>query len=376
MDYRVANNRDRQLEYRTFLSLSDYVEDNGRLYFANTNFNALIIVNKATWAVEKMIPFEGEEQTAKNLHLRCVKKAGKICFLPAQTQCIHIYDIESGKQSAYRIMDKDMEPEVQGVWDYYVYGEQIYLLPGCAGQKLHLWDAQTNTVKVENWWDVSSENAALEHDGIDEERFFSFVKESNRLYITDLLNQTVEEFFLPDDHIKYVTYDGQNFWYVTTDTADIVCWNKEQGEVDRYSVKGDVQWEKDLIPCIGICHAEGNLFLIYYNMKVAYALCVLDIDRREVKSIHSIECIRGEFMDIELEPNFKRAGNEMLCLLKNAGEVVHIDLKTLETKQYVENFQLDAQVQKYVYDILIDEGALLYEEPGILDLNILIQHYI
>lgn len=94
MDFREASNRDRQIEHRTFFSLSDYVEDDKKLYFANTNYNALVIVDKATWTVEQLIPFKEEERAAKNLHLHCVKKAGRICFLPAEAHCVHIYDIE------------------------------------------------------------------------------------------------------------------------------------------------------------------------------------------------------------------------------------------------------------------------------------------
>lgn len=376
MNYREASNRDRQIEYRAFLSMYDYVEDERKLYFANTNYNALVIVDKATWTVEQFIPFEGEERAAKNLHLRCVKKADKICFLPAESQCVRIYDIEKGEQSVCDILDGSMAEGAKGYWNYFTDGDQIYLLPGSVGQKMHMWNAQANSFEIEKWWDIPLQNATLGHDGMDGERFFSLVKESNRLYITDLSQKTIEEFFLPDEHIKYVTYDGQNFWYVTTDNSDIVCWSREQGEVDRYPIKGDIQWEKDLVPCVGICHAEGNLFLLFYNMKVAYALCVLDIAGRGVKSIYSVECKRGEFGDKELEPNFKRAGNKLFCLLKNAGEVVHIDLKTLETRQYVENFKFGDQMQKYIYDILIDKGALLYEEPGVVDLNMLIKHYI
>lgn len=375
MDFREASNRDRQIEYRTFFSLTDYVEDDKKLYFSNTNYNALVIVDKATWTVERLIPFEGEERDAKNLHLYCIKKAGKICFLPAEAHCAHIYDIEKGEQSTCDTLNESMTEEAQGAWNYFVYGDKIYLLPGVAGQKLHLWDVQANSFKRENWWDIPLENAALAHDSMDEKCFYSFVKESNQLYITDLLNQSIEEYFLPDEHIKYVTYDGQNFWYVTTDTPDIVCWNRRDGEVDRYPIQGDIQWEYNIIPCIGICYAEGNLFLLFYNMQIAYALCVLNIAERRVKNIYSIECKRGEFGDIELEPGFKKVGNELVCLLKNAGEVVHIDLETLESRQYVEDFRFGVQVQRYVYDILIDKGALLYEEPGVVDLSTLIQHY-
>lgn len=375
MDYREKNNRDRITEYRVFYSMSDFAEDSEKIYFSNTNYNALMIVDKATWTVEKTIPFEDEKRAAQNLHLRCVKAAGKVCFLPAEAQHMHVYDIESGKQSVYRIADPREETAVQGFWDYFAYDGKIYFLPGCAGQKLCMWDVGMNTGRTENWWNIPLEDAAVLHGSMDEERFFSFMQGFERLYVTDLSKKTVEEFRLPDEHIKYVTYDGQDFWYVTTDTADIVCWNRERGEVDRYPIKGDVWWEKDLIPCIGIHCAGGHLFLLIYNMTVAYALCVLDREKREVKKIYSINCARGEFAGPELEPNFKRAGNDLLCLLKNAGETVHIVPNTWEVKQHIEDFRSGAQERNYTFDILLDKGALLYEEPGIADLDMLIRHY-
>lgn len=54
------------------------MEEDGKLLFVNTNYNALVIANKVTAKIEKLIPFEGVEPTAKNEHLRCVKKRNKI----------------------------------------------------------------------------------------------------------------------------------------------------------------------------------------------------------------------------------------------------------------------------------------------------------
>lgn len=378
--YREASNRDRQLEYRTFLSLSDYVEENGKLYFSNTNYNGLAIVDKATWTVERLIPFEGEERVARNLHLRCVKSVGKICFLPAQAQCVHIYDMGNGTQSTHSIINQDMKPEAQGVWDYFVYGDQVYLLPGCASQKLHLWDARNNSVQKEQWWNISLEDTLLGHGSMDEKSFYSYGKITNRLYITDLQERVTEEFYLPDEHIQYVTYDGNNFWYLTmVDVTnivcgEIVCWNREQGEVERYPIQGDIQWECDIV-CSGIHYEEGNLFLLFYSKYPICTLCVLDTTGRTLKRIHSLVCSRGEFGIDEMETNFKKKDGRLAVLLKNAGEMVNVDLKTLECEQRVEEFPMDIQKQHQVYPFLLDKGALLYEVPGTVDLHTLIQHY-
>lgn len=382
--YREANNRDRQLEYRTFLSVPDYVEEDGKLYFSNANYNGLAIVDKATWTVEQLIPFEGEERAASNLHLRCVESAGKICFLPAQAQYVHIYDTKNGTQSTHSVSDQDMEhktgAEAKGVWDYFVYGEQVYLLPGCAGQELHLWDARNDSVQKEQWWSISLEDVPLGHGGIDEKSFFSYGKKTNRLYITDLQKRVTEEFFLPDEHIQYVTYDGKDFWYLTMADVtnivcgEIVCWNREQGEIERYQIQGDVQWECNIV-CSGIHYEEGNLFLLFYDKYPVCTLCVLDKAERTLKKIHSLVCSRGEFGIDEMEPNFKKKDGRLNLLLKNAGEMVRVDLKTLECEQWVEEFHMDLQKQNQVYHIMMDKGALLYEVPGMVDLRTAIQHY-
>ncbi|MDE6674441.1 MAG: hypothetical protein K2K19_06470 [Acetatifactor sp.] len=103
---------------------------------------------------------------------------------------------------------------------------------------------------------------------------------------------------------------------------------------------------------------------------------MLDKVERRIKCIYSIECKRGEFLAAEMEPNVKKVGNELLYLLKNAGEIVCVDLNTLECGQYVEDFRFDDQERKHVYNVLMDRGALLYEEPGKVDLNTLLRYCI
>lgn len=371
---RETSNRDRQIEYRTFLSLSDYAEDDRKLYFSNTNYNGLTIVEKATWSVEQIIPFEGEGRDTANLHLRYVKKNGKICFLPAQAQYIHIYDIESGTQSIHSVWDQDVETKAQGVWDDFVYGDQVYLLPGCSGQELRLWDASGDSIRKEQWWNISMEEAPLGHGVMDEKSFFSYGKETNRLYITDLRERDMREFYLPDDHIKYVTYDGKNFWYVLANKLDIVCWNRELGEVERHRIQGDSYGEYDSSSCCGIHYAGGRLFLFFRGRHQTCVLCVLDETQRTLRKIHSLACSKGEFCLNEMEATFKKVGDKLFLLFKNAAEIVSVDLETLECEQRVEDFHLDIQKQKQVYPILLDKGALLYEVPGIVDLHTLIEY--
>lgn len=379
-EYREINNRERQLEHRVFLSMSDYTEDSEKLYFSNTNYNGLTIVDKATWTVEQIIPFEGEERGARNLHLRCVTKAGKICFLPARAQCIYIYDMGSGVQSIHRVWNQEVETKVQGFWDYFVYDDQVYLLPGYAGQKLCLWDAQDDSVKEEQWWDISLEGVALRHGRVDEKRFYTYGIKANRLYITDLQEQDIKEFHLGDDPIRCAAYDGRKLWYITSANmdfdivSDLVCWNREQGELERYRLQGDAHQESYLLSCAGICYAEGKLFAFFYDRYPACDLCVWDEKEKVMRKVNFVTCGKGEFGLGEVEANFKKVGDRLIILLRNAAEMVSVDLKTLECEQRVEEYRLDAQKQKQIFPILMDKGALLYEVPGVVDLHTLVEY--
>ena len=77
-------------------------------------------------------------------------------------------------------------------------------------------------------------------------------------------------------------------------------------------------------------------------------------------------------------PFFKRKDHSLLCMLQNAGEILTIDLKTLEVVQSSEAFGFDAAIEdevwKYLYKILFDRKALVFEEAGVADLGLLLQY--
>lgn len=366
-------NRERLNEFRVFLSLADFAEDDDKIYFANTNYNALVIVNKETWTIAQFIPFEGIEPNAQNMHLRCIKKQNKICFLPAGIPLVHIYDIENGTQHTCKFRDTDEEETPQESWDYFECDDnQVYLLPCNGRQELWKWKVPEDALERECWWKLSPVNSALQHGGIDEKSFYTLVVASNQLYITDIVAQTIDTFSLPDEHILHITYDGQNFWYTMEANSDIVCWNKEQGVVDRYQMPLDTRWENGFMAYLEICYMGGNLFLFSKDNQSIY---VLNQDARKLKRIHSIECARGAFFAREVEPSFKCIDNKLICLLKNAGDVVVIDLKSMEARQYNESFQIDEKIQEYEYGCLLNRNVLLLEEPGVVDLDMLLRHY-
>ena len=100
---------------------------------------------------------------------------------------------------------------------------------------------------------------------------------------------------------------------------------------------------------------------------------MLDTENKRITSIHLIQCTKGAFQWKEVIPSFKYVGNTLICMLQNAGDIVLIDLDTLEVKQCSARFFVKEKDQEYVYKVALSRNALLYEEPNRVDLDTLIR---
>lgn len=369
------NNKERYVECRAFLSFADYAEDEEKIYFANTNYNALMIVNKKTQAVEEQISFAETELMAKDIHLKCIKRQNKICFLPVGTQSAHIYDTKSAQQYVYKFLVEDDTKVPQQSWDYFEYNNQVYLLPCCGGQGMWKWNVADNEIEKISWWKLSDSESELRHGSMGENSFYSLCVGTNKLYITDMLSKATESFSLPDEQVLRITYDGQDFWYLRSDHEEIVCWNPKQGMIDRYRINDNKRWKQENViwgtvrRAAEIRYENGNLLLFSEKNQSVY---VLDREKRVVTYIGSIENKKGFFLVGEVESNFKRLGDKLLRLLKNSGDKIVIDLNTLNISRYGKDFSVDKKIRQYNSKIAWERNALLYERVGEIDLDMLI----
>ncbi|MDE6129712.1 MAG: LicD family protein, partial [Lachnospiraceae bacterium] len=282
----AADNLDRINECRAFLSFADFVEDDKKFYFANTNYNALVIVDREKWRIEKAVPFDRIGRSEQDVHLRCVKRQNKILFIPSSAQYAHIYDIDEEKQYTYEFENKEyVEGDAeQGTWDYFSSAAHVYLLPDRGTNGLWRWNVRENAIERENWWNVQ-QVVFLQHGNMDEESFYSLASSPSRLFVTNVAKHTTEIFDLPDEEVYRITYDGENFWYTMKKSLDIVCWNEKCGTVDRYQIKRESDWDTEFTVCAGLCYAAGNLFLLSANYDTMDAIYVLDKQERELRCI-------------------------------------------------------------------------------------------
>ena len=363
------------------------MEDENKFYFANTTYNALVIVEKITGKIIMHVPFEGYQVDIRCIHRKCVQWQNQIFFLPTAAYCLHVYDIENGQQRSCRFLQQKEKlnrmQEIWGSWEYFFWNDHMYLLPWEGRQGLWLLITSTSEPSREEWWTLPLDCGILRHGKINEECFYSLEFNSNRLYITNITKQVVESVLLPDKHVQHIVYDGRNFWYTVIGASDIVCWNLKSGTIDRYSVPYDKYYlfgslyGTTTYTYRDICFASGQLFLLSGDGTILY---VLDRKTGKLRVLHIIKCSRGAFNADELFAHFKRKGNLLLCMLQDASEMLVIDLNTMEVRQIQEIFQADYPIKEVVYGnsykLLLERNALLFEESSTADLNLLLQYCI
>ena len=368
-----TNNIDRVNEYRTFLSIADYVEDGDKIYFANTNYNALVIANKVNGEVERIIPFDELEPDARNIHTRCVRKGNKICFLPAAAPFAHIYDMDDNTLLCCRFLSEEEESlskkNRRNEWSYFDGTGDVYLLPFTGEQGVWRWNVDDNTFEREKWWDELQICGLLCHGSVDEECFYTLERLARRLWIINVRTKKVEHFELPDANIFAITYGGGNFWYTYADNMNyIVCWNTINGVVDRYYI--DWTGKKGYACLANGYYVNDNLYLFSYRDQTLYRL---EPDKRALTCVYEFDCARGQFNSFELEPYIRHVGNELICSMKNAGEIVRVNLETNGVVREVVNLKLDECAKEYEKKLLIASKGVLLEETDEINLDIFLR---
>ena len=360
----LQNNGGRINECQAYLSMTDYVADEDKIYFANVNYNALVVVDKSSQTIVEHVPFEEEKADFRNMHLQCVRWNDQIYFLPAGVPYLHIYDPESKTQRCCHFLEEENAPKES--WGYFTCEDRLYLLPCRAGQKLWSIQDRDDVPTPEQWWDIPDKKAVLKHGLLDENCFYTLATDSDRLYVTDVVKKEIKEYVLPDTTVRHITYDGQNFWYVMNDNLDIVCWNDMNGVVDRYLIPRSSDCVYDRNYYLGIQFAERNLFLVSVDGRFLY---VLDQNNRALNTIcHIEEYDKVERFVNDPFPYFKNVDHKLLCMHQKTGLLVSVDLCSLETIKAYSEFQIDPLIEEkvsgYIYQIMLDRNALLFEEKA------------
>ena len=350
------NITDKYMENYIYFSCPGFVMDENKVYFSNTAFNALVIVDRKTGAVESMTPFIERDLKAKELHLKCCRLGNKIYFLPTGTGMIHVYNTETGEQEAYGLEGGYGEDVRYAPWNFHIWRDEIYLLPSGGG--MGLWKfGRDGQLSREEWWEAPFYDKYYWHGSMDDKSFFSLEVLRRNLTITNLERHETRSYELPDKRVFRIAYDGSDFWYVGCDTADVVRWNPGKGETARYRLP---MWEKCNwagMPFSAIHAEEKEIFLVSGDGK---ELFLLDKEKGNLAKVFEMSGLPSIYTTMNKESLFCRVENKLIWL-QGIGEAAEIDLQTLEGKMLQNVLPFDKKTKDYFDKVLFDKAPIFAE---------------
>lgn len=352
----MSSNMDIYMGNHLYLGAPSFVLDEKKLYFSNRSCNALVIVDRKTRNVESMVPFLGEALEAKELHFECRRLGNKIYFLPQGKKKLHVYDVESGEQTVYEFEGEYFASQ-NAAWHFHAWQNKIYLLP-CGGG-MGLWSLDpAGRLHKENWWEVQTGRNRFFHGDMDEQRFFSLREGTREFSVTDLEKKETKTYLLPEERVCRVTYDGQDFWYISWNNADIVRWNPEHGERERYSFP---MWDKYSLrgaPYAFIYAAGAEVFVVSGTRE---ELFVLDKEERVLRPVFQLPEMPYIYRQLEITPVLTHMGDQLIWTFWNAGGAAVIDLTTMEGKMYQDVIPVNEKVRDCFDKILFQKAPLIME---------------
>lgn len=343
-----------------YFSCPDFVMDGEKLYFPNSTFNALVVVDTNTCMVERMIPFKNKSLKEKDLHLKCCRRGNKIYFLPVGVGTIHVYDMESGEQEVYEL-EGGFGEEIEGfTWDYHLWKDEIYLLP-CGGG-MGVWKfGSDGRLSREKWWEAPFHGKFFYHGSMDEQSFFSLESQTGYLTITDLGSHETKNYELSDERVYRMAYDGNDLWYIGCDSADIVRWNPKQGEVARYCLP---MWDKCNwagMPFAGIHAESGKIFVVSGNGE---ELFMLDQEKCDLVKVFEMSGLSDIYTALNKESFFICVDNKLIWIMYRIGEAAVIDLQTLEGKMLKNVLPVTEKEEDYFNRVLLQKAHIFTEDCG------------
>lgn len=359
VDYK-ASNEARIDEYKAFINLTDFVDVGEKRYFVSPNTDGLLEANKGDMSDAKLIVFDRNGNDRDLTNYLCEERQGKICLLPMGKGQVHIYDAITGDKYSYTLAEG--KESLLAYWKFFSSEGESYLLPSHNSQGLWRWDVENNTFQQETWWQLPEDGHHLRHGKIDDTSFYTLQAYSNRLYITDISNRTICEKELPDIDVIRIQYDGRRFWYVKQECLDIICWDMESEEIvwhldaDRISnVKGNEYSE--------IYWAIDKLFLVSGDGVNIY---FVNEQCENIEPIYDLNLENLNYRKRDKVPLFKMKDELLIVTFRGVDEVILIDPVSLHIKRYSREAKVGKLDLTYCQKVLINGGALIYEDENIL----------
>lgn len=120
----------------------------GYLWFSNNTFNSLFRMNISTKNIEWVAFFPEEDIHKCLLHKKCFYFGGKLFFVPAFSDYIHVYDIRSNTFDSIKYVLNNNEITGDRVSDCVAKDNELFMFPLFYGEDLKILNMKTGEFKV------------------------------------------------------------------------------------------------------------------------------------------------------------------------------------------------------------------------------------
>lgn len=242
---------------------------NAKAYMSNVSFNGMIVYDIYTNKIEKVVEFPDISLSACSYHGYSFEHKGKIYFCPGGTgKVAHKYDTQS--KDIYSIK---LPLKYGGVQYSQLIDGVLYLFPNYRDQELLSWNLDTiDDFKEENWWDGTTlkESSSMISGAFDNQQVWTYCFGNNKIIIADCMKKQIREYSigLVDRKVSCVDYDGEHFWIVFSDCAEIIEYSLESGIEKKIIV--DINFAKRWTEPQGIFCIRNRIFVFLYREKCIY----------------------------------------------------------------------------------------------------------
>ena len=213
------------------INIKNCVLYEGKAYFSNAMFNAMIVYDTKTEEVVKICEFPRIDRASLLYHGHCLNYGKKIFFFPdcGTGNIVHMYDINKDEIEAYELPLKD-----RGVQYAALFNDNILLFPYYASQGLIVMDPKNpNETRIEKWWscDALDEAKPIRTSEYKDGIFWSFCEGTDRIVLGDCKKKSIEVYSMGVEasEIYTVSFDGKDFWIAKKDGLDLFKWNPSDG---------------------------------------------------------------------------------------------------------------------------------------------------
>lgn len=274
---------DQQKDEDKSLVFNNFIEEDGKIWFWATNYNALFQCSITGGIATNVWGLGACEDAAGSLYSKIVKYENKIIGIPMLTDNILVYDTFTGAAKLIPIPAQDWGNshtlERGRFWDGVVYDHYIFMIGFWSAKVLKFDVINEIIVDVIDLYEemgvpldkrfISFKNAVLVNN-----RILIPVYVRNYVFILNPVDMQYEKLVIEKCETGFsdIAYDGEDIWLSPVRPVQFVQWNIQQNQItlhDDYPADYHMEEQANIS---GIEYCNGKIYALPYLANITISL--------------------------------------------------------------------------------------------------------